>query len=121
MENNKFEKIGFIGLGIMGKPMVRNLLKPGCSPVVYNRSPSSIEELAGEGAVAAGSAKEVAEQSNLIILMLPDTPDVEAVVHDPGGVLEGARDGLLLIDMSTISPVATKQIATDAQKRGVQM
>lgn len=121
MENNKLEKIGFIGLGIMGKPMVRNLLKAGYLPLVYNRSRASVDELAGEGAEAAFSAKEVAEQSDVVITMLPDTPDVEAVVLGAGGVLEGAPDNLLLIDMSSISPVVTKQIASEAKKRGVSI
>jgi len=121
MENSKLEKIGFIGLGIMGKPMVRNLLRAGYSPVVYNRSQKPIDELAGEGARAASSAKEVAEKSDVVIMMLPDTPDVEAVALGADGVLEGAHDGLLLIDMSTISPVVTKRVSSEAQKRGVRM
>lgn len=115
------EKIGFIGLGIMGKPMVRNLINAGFSPVIFNRSRGAAAELAAEGAIAAGSAKDVAEKSRIVITMLPDTPDVEAVVLGEKGVLAGAHKGLLLIDMSTISPVATRQIASEAEKHGVKM
>jgi 2-hydroxy-3-oxopropionate reductase len=121
MENFKNEKIGFIGLGIMGKPMVRNLLKTGYSPIVYNRSQDSIDEMTAEGATAANSAKEVAEKSDVVITMLPDTPDVEAVVLGENGVLAGARKELLLIDMSSISPVVTREIASEAEKKGVKM
>lgn len=121
MGKTKLEKVGFIGLGIMGKPMVRNLLKAGYAPVVYNRSRAAVDELAAEGAGAAASSKEVAEKSDVVITMLPDTPDVEAVVRGKKGVFEGAHDGLLLIDMSTISPVVTRQIASDAEKKGVKM
>src|SRR5690606_18910321 len=105
---NGQKKIGFIGLGIMGKPMVRNLMKAGYSPVVFNRSSAAVEVLVGEGATAAASAKEVAEKSDVIITMLPDSPDVEAVVLGEGGIIEGVKEGSLLIDMSTISPVVTR-------------
>lgn len=121
MEKFKNEKIGFIGLGIMGKPMVRNLLKSGYTPIVYNRSQSAIDEMVGEGATSANSAKEVTEKSDVVITMLPDTPDVEAVVLGENGVLAGAHEGLLLIDMSSISPVVTRQIASEAEKKGVKM
>lgn len=121
MANNELKKIGFIGLGIMGKPMVRNLLKAGFSPIVFNRSQSAIDELVSEGATAATSAKEVTEKSDVVITMLPDTPDVEAVVLGENGVLAGAHEGLLLIDMSSISPVVTRKIAAEAEKKGVKM
>lgn len=121
MANNELKKIGFIGLGIMGKPMVRNLLKAGYTPIVFNRSQSAIDELVSEGAIAATSAKEVTEKSDVVITMLPDTPDVEAVVLGENGVLAGAREGLLLIDMSSISPVVTRKIALEAEKKGVKM
>jgi 2-hydroxy-3-oxopropionate reductase len=121
MGNLDNEKIGFIGLGIMGKPMVRNLLKAGFSPIVFNRSQSAIDELVLEGASAANSAKEVAEKSDIVITMLPDTPDVEAVVLGENGVLAGAHKRLLLIDMSSISPVVTRKIAAEAEKKGVKM
>ncbi len=118
---NKETKLGFIGLGIMGKPMVRNLLKAGFSPIIFNRSQPSIDELVAEGAIAVTSVKEVAEKSDVVITMLPDTPDVEAIVLGENGILSGAKEGLLLIDMSTISPVATRNISTELAKSGVKM
>lgn len=120
MERGK-ENIGFIGLGIMGKPMVGNLLKAGYVPCVYNRSRAAVSELEAEGATAANSSKEIAERSDIVITMLPDSPDVEAVVLGTNGILEGAHEGLLLIDMSTISPVVTKRIAAELEKRGTRM
>jgi len=118
---NKLEKIGFIGLGIMGKPMVRNLIKAGYAPVVFNRSRPAIDELVAEGALAADSAKDIAEKSDVVITMLPDTPDVEAVVAGENGILAGAYPGLLVIDMSTISPVATRRLAAEAEAKGMGM
>lgn len=120
MERGK-ENIGFIGLGIMGKPMVRNLLKAGFVPRVFNRSEAAVGELSAEGTISAGSASEVAGESDIVITMLPDSPDVEAVVLGENGVLEGAKEGLLLIDMSTISPVVTRKIATEMERSGVRM
>ena len=120
METQK-EKIGFIGLGIMGKPMVRNLLKADYLPVVYNRSQASIDEMTSEGAIPAASAKEVTEKSDVVITMLPDTPDVESVIFAENGILAGAHEGLLLIDMSTISPVVTGRIASELESRNVKM
>lgn len=120
MEGGK-ANIGFIGLGIMGKPMVRNLLKAGYIPRVYNRSQAAVGELVAEGVFAASSPKNVAEQSDIVITMLPDSPDVEAVVLGSEGVLEGAKKGLLLIDMSTISPVVTRSIAVELEQAGVRM
>ncbi|ACZ42829.1 2-hydroxy-3-oxopropionate reductase [Thermobaculum terrenum ATCC BAA-798] len=115
------ERIGFIGLGIMGKPMARNLLKAGYQLVVHNRSRGPVEELQREGAEGAGSPAEVAERSDVIITMLPDTPDVRQVVEGEQGVLEGIRQGSLLIDMSTISPIATREIASRVEERGARM
>jgi 2-hydroxy-3-oxopropionate reductase len=113
--------IGFIGLGIMGKPMARNLLKAGYQLVVYNRSPGPMNELAAEGATPADSPQAVAEQSEVVITMLPDSPQVRAVVTGEDGVLAGAKVGTLVIDMSTISPVVTQEVARVAQARGVRM
>lgn len=118
---NKNERIGFIGLGIMGKPMVRNLLKAGYTPLIFNRSPEATDELVEKGASRASSVKDVAANSDIVITMLPDTPDVEDVILGPDGILSGAREGLLLIDMSTISPVATRKIASEAEEKGVRM
>jgi 2-hydroxy-3-oxopropionate reductase len=115
------ERIGFIGLGIMGKPMARNLLRTGYALVVYNRSPAPARELAAEGAETADSPRSVAERSDVIITMLPDSPQVQDVVAGPGGVLDGASEGALLIDMSTISPVVTQELARAAHERGVAM
>src|SRR3712207_2062222 len=116
------EKIGFIGLGIMGRPMAKNLMGAGYELVLQNRSPEKAEELAKEGgATAAGSPKEVAQVCDIIITMLPDSPDVEAVVAGEGGVLEGIRDGALLVDMSTISPVVTKELSEMVREKGASM
>ena len=113
--------IGFIGLGIMGKPMARNLMKAGYQLVVYNRSPGPMNELAAEGARTASNPREVAEQSNVVITMLPDSPQVQEVMTGENGVLAGAKANALVIDMSTISPVVTQQLAQAAQERGVRM
>src|SRR4029079_9996050 len=120
MENKKHQ-IGFIGLGIMGKPMVKNLIMAGYEPIVFNRGPAPVDELVGEGARREISAKNVAEQSDVVITMLPDTPDVESVVLGADGIIEGARPGLLLIDMSTISPVSTREIASRIDAKNVRM
>jgi 2-hydroxy-3-oxopropionate reductase len=115
------ERIGFIGLGIMGKPMARNLLRAGYELVVHNRGRAPVEELAAEGAQAAFSPREVAERSDVVITMLPDSPQVREVVAGERGVLEGIRAGMLLIDMSTISPVVAQALAEAARARGVGM
>src|SRR5690554_2297422 len=105
------EKIGFIGLGLMGKPMARNLMKAGYELVVFNVPADAAEELGREGATVATGSRDVAEQSDIIITMLPDSPDVAKVVGGEGGVLEGLKAGALLIDMSSISPVVTQSLA----------
>jgi 2-hydroxy-3-oxopropionate reductase len=115
------EKIGFVGLGIMGKSMARNLMEAGYNLVVHNRSREAVEELAEEGAEAAGSPKEVAESSDVLITMLPDSPDVREVLAGEDGVFEGIREGTLLIDMSTISPVVTRELAEEAKEKGASM
>ena len=115
------ERIGFIGLGVMGKPMSRHLLSAGFELTVFNRSQPAIDELAREGAQAVSSPRAVAEQSDIVITMLPDGPDVEAVVEGPGGLLAGAREGMLLIDMSTISPITTRHLASVLKASGVGM
>ena len=97
-------RIGFIGLGIMGRPMAENLLEAGFSLTVHNRTRSKERPLADAGAAVAASAAEVAARSDVVITMVPDTPDVEAALLGPNGVLEAARPGLLVVDMSTISP-----------------
>jgi 2-hydroxy-3-oxopropionate reductase len=113
--------IGFIGLGIMGKPMARNLIKAGYSLVVHNRSRAAVDELSKEGAQPASSSKEVAARSEVIITMLPDSPDVELVYAGENGVFSGVKTGMLLVDMSSISPIVARKLAADAQNRGMDM
>jgi 2-hydroxy-3-oxopropionate reductase len=115
------ETVGFIGLGIMGKPMAKNLMEAGYDLVVHNRSPEKAEELAGEGATAAGTPREVAEGCDVVITMLPDSPQVEEVLSGEGGVFEGVREGALIVDMSTISPVVTESLSARAKEKGVSL
>ncbi len=112
--------IGFIGLGIMGKPMAHNLLRAGYSLVVHNRSRPPVDELAGEGALPAPSPRQVASDSDLVITMLPDSPDVELVALGSKGLIEGARPGLLYVDMSTIAPAVAVQVARALEEKGVR-
>ncbi len=115
------DAVGFIGLGIMGRPMAKNLMEAGYDLVVHNRSPEKAEELAQEGATAAGSPREVAEGCDTIITMLPDSPQVEEVLAGEDGVFEGVREGALVVDMSTISPVVTEELATKAREGGASL
>jgi 2-hydroxy-3-oxopropionate reductase len=115
------DTVGFIGLGIMGAPMARNLLRAGHRLVVHNRSPEKARALTHDGAAVAPGPREVAERSDVIITMLPDSPDVELVVAGPGGVLEGIRPGALVVDMSTISPGVTRALAARLVERGASM
>lgn len=115
------ERIGFIGLGIMGRPMCMNLLKAGYCVTAYNRSPSKLEAVLSAGAKGANSPKAVAEQSDVIITMVTDSPDVEAVILGPDGVIHGAKSGSVVIDMSTISPKVTQKIAEELREKNVQM
>jgi 2-hydroxy-3-oxopropionate reductase len=112
--------IGFIGLGIMGRPMARNLMKAGHGLVVFSRSEASMAPLVAEGAVKAESVRQVAEKCGVVITMLPDGPDVRAVVLGPGGVLEGASKGLIVVDMSSISPIVSQEIAAACEEKGVE-
>ncbi|WP_119067804.1 2-hydroxy-3-oxopropionate reductase [Rubrobacter indicoceani] len=114
------ERIGFIGLGIMGLPMAGNLLEAGYAVTVQNRSPGKAEKLAGEygGATAVKTPKEVAENSDIIVTMLPDSPDVMAVMSGEDGVLAGLSGGALVVDMSTISPGVTKGLAEEVGGKG---
>ncbi|MGQ9633244.1 MAG: 2-hydroxy-3-oxopropionate reductase [Bryobacteraceae bacterium] len=113
------QKIGFIGLGIMGKPMSKNLLKAGFKLVVHDVVPQPVKELIQAGAEKGASPKDVASRSNIVITMLPDGPEVEQVVLGPDGVLEGAAPGLLLIDMSSISPMVSQKVAAACEAKGV--
>ena len=104
------ERIGFVGLGIMGKPMAKNLVKAGYDLTVYNRSPKAVSELEQQGARAGLSSADVASKSDITILMVPDSPDSEAVVLGENGLLEGATSGDLIIDMSSIEPGVSRKI-----------
>lgn len=114
-------KIGFIGLGIMGKPMSKNLLKAGYSLVVRDNSEDVMQELVEAGAVSAATPKEVAEQVDVLITMLPNSPHVKEVVLGENGVIEGAKAGMVVIDMSSIAPLASREIYTELEKKGVEM
>jgi 2-hydroxy-3-oxopropionate reductase len=113
--------VGFIGLGIMGRPMARNLLKAGYPLVVHNRSRAPVDELVSTGARAAGSPREVAGQCEILITMLPNSPDVEAVALGPDGIIDGAPPGLIYADMSTISPLVSQKVGRALEARGVRM
>ncbi|MCL6541652.1 MAG: NAD(P)-dependent oxidoreductase [Roseiflexus sp.] len=115
------ERIGFIGLGIMGRGMARNILKAGFPLRVWNRTASRMDELAAEGAGPASSPGDLAFHSDIIITCVSDTPDVEQVLLGEGGVIHGARPGSLVIDMSTISPRATQRIAAHLAERHIHM
>jgi 2-hydroxy-3-oxopropionate reductase len=114
-------RIGFIGLGIMGKPMVKNLLKAGHEVIVYDIIRPNVDLMVAAGARAEESAKTIAGECPLVITMLPNSPQVKTVVMEEGGVLEGAKPGLVLIDMSSISPLASKEIGEACAKRNVRM
>ena len=103
--------IGFIGLGLMGKPMAKNLLKAGHRLIVHNRSRAAVDELAAEGAAAAFSPKEVAASAEVVITMLPEDSDVETVVAGDQGVIKSIRPNGVLVDMSTISPTTARRLA----------
>ena len=105
------ESIGFVGLGVMGRPMAKNLLKAGFSVVVSSRTQASVDELVAAGAVAATSPADVATRARIVITMVPDTADVQQVIAGTGGVLEGLQPDSIIIDMSSISPEATVRLA----------
>jgi 2-hydroxy-3-oxopropionate reductase len=115
------ERVGFIGLGIMGAPMARHLLETGFPLTVHSRSPAPVDALVSDGAVWATSPAEVAGVSDVVITMLPDTPDVEHVMLGDVGVAAGAAAGALVIDMSTIDPGPTRAIAGQLRQHGVEM
>jgi 2-hydroxy-3-oxopropionate reductase len=115
------KRIGFIGLGLMGKPMVRNLMKSGYHLMVHNRSRAAVDELVSEGADAAASPKEAAASADVIITMLPEDPNVAEVVSAADGVIESIRQDAVLVDMSTISPQTARKIADQLATRGAHM
>jgi 2-hydroxy-3-oxopropionate reductase len=114
-------KIGFIGLGIMGKPMAKNLLKAGHEIVCFDVIKANVDDVVKAGAKAAASSKAVAEQCALIVTMLPNSPHVKEVVMGPGGILEGAKAGTIVIDMSSIAPLASQEIEKACAAKGVKM
>jgi 2-hydroxy-3-oxopropionate reductase len=114
------EKVGFIGLGMMGNPMSKNLLKAGFELTVWNRTESKMKEIVDQGAKPARSAKEVAEKSEVTITMVSGPADVEEVVLGKNGFLEGAKPGSVLIDMSTIATAVSKRVAAEVAKKGVR-
>ncbi len=115
------KRIGFIGLGLMGKPMVRNLIKAGYLLIVHNRSRAAVDELVSAGANPAASPKEAAASADVIITMLPEDPHVEEVVTHTDGVIESIRQDAVLVDMSTISPKTARKIADQLATRGAHM
>jgi 2-hydroxy-3-oxopropionate reductase len=115
------ERIGFIGLGIMGRPMAGHLVDAGYTVTVWNRTREKAAALVERGAAAAESPREVASRSDITISMVADTPDVLEVILGPNGVIHGARPASVVVDMSTISPVATREIARKLAERGVEM
>ena len=114
-------KIGFIGLGIMGKPMARNLIKAGNQLLVYDINEAAVSELVNEGAEQGLSSKDVASKTEVIITMLPNSPEVREVVLGAGGVIEGARPGTILIDMSSIAPLAAIEVHDRLKEKGIAM
>jgi len=114
-------KIGFIGLGIMGRPMAKNLLKAGFPIVAYDLNKDAVADLVKAGALAASSSKEAAGEADVIITMLPDSPDVKEVILGKDGVLEGIKPGSVVIDMSSINPLVSQEIEKELRKKGVEM
>jgi len=115
------DKIAFIGMGIMGAPMTQNLLKAGCSVTVHTRTKSKAQPVLDAGAAWADSPADAAKDSDIVITCVTDTPDVQAVLLGEEGVIESAREGMICIDMSTISPEATQQMAATLNEKGVEL
>jgi 2-hydroxy-3-oxopropionate reductase len=114
-------KIGFIGLGIMGKPMSKNLLEAGYELVVLDKNQNALDDLVAEGATSAASPKEVAEQADIIITMLPNSPHVKEVVLGENGIIEGAKPGTIVADMSSIAPLVSRELAEKLAEKGIEM
>ncbi len=115
------KKIGFIGLGIMGKPMVKNLLKAGFPIVAYDLNKQAVDDAVKAGALAGSSSKETAGKTDVIITMLPDSPDVREVILGKNGVLDGIKPGAIVIDMSSINPLVSQEIEKELRKKDVEM
>ena len=114
-------KVGFIGLGIMGKPMAKNLVKAGYDLIVYDIVDAAVKELGETGAQAAASVAEVAQAAGIIFTMLPNSPHVKEVVLGAGGILENAKEGTIIVDMSSISPIVSREIAAACGEKGVTL
>lgn len=114
-------KIGFVGLGIMGKPMAKNLRKAGYEVIILDKKKPSVTELKEAGATTAPNLVELARKSNVIITMLPNSPEVEKVLLGEGGVIEGAAPGTIVIDMSSINPLASQEINRQLQEKGIEL
>jgi 2-hydroxy-3-oxopropionate reductase len=114
-------KIGFIGIGIMGKPMAKNLINAGYSVVAYDIYKEALEEIVSYGAKRSSSCKEVASQCDIIITMLPKSPEVKEAVLGKDGIIEGVKKGQVLVDMSSITPLASQELAKELAKEGVEM
>jgi 2-hydroxy-3-oxopropionate reductase len=112
-------RVGYIGLGLMGKSIARNILKAGFPLVVHNRSQAAVDELVNEGAVRASSPAQAAENADVVFTNLPDTPDVELVVFGSNGIIRSAREGMIFVDNSTIKPAAARSIAARLSEKGV--
>lgn len=112
-------KVGYIGLGLMGKPMARNIMKAGFPLVVHNRSQEAVNELVGEGALKAATPAETASQVDVVFTNLPDSPDVELVALGKNGILEGAHPGMIFVDNSTIKPALARRIATEYSMKNI--
>jgi 2-hydroxy-3-oxopropionate reductase len=117
----KMSKIGFIGLGIMGKPMSKNLLKAGYQLIVCDVVKTAVDELVAAGAQAAATPKEVASQVEIIITMLPNSPHVKQVVLGENGIIEGAKAGCIVVDMSSIAPLVSREVAVKLAEKGIEM
>lgn len=115
------QNIGFVGLGIMGKPMAKNLLAAGKSLVVYDIVPAAVEELVSAGAEKGTSPRDVAERSDMVITMLPNSPHVKEVVCGKDGILEGARKGQIVVDMSSIAPLVSRELGALLAEKGAEM
>ena len=115
------KKVGFIGLGIMGRPMAKNLLKAGYSLVVFDLNKEPVEDLVRSGASAGSSSRDVAERTEVIITMVPDSPEVKEVILGKNGVREGIKPGSLVIDMSSINPLVSREIAKELKTNGADM
>ena len=113
------KEVGFVGLGIMGKPMARNLMKAGYALTVHDVVATAMEEVVTDGARPAATSKEVAERATVVITMVPDSAASEAAILGPNGVLEGAGGGSVVIDMSSIAPATSQRIASVCEARGV--